>query len=155
MTFELFENGSSVGPASVFDNYTDSFALYNLVDGASISNANRADILRMTFLSPVSGLSFLHYGFGDRTVFKAYGENGDLLETQGSTGGVAAFTFAAAGISRLDALQERDDFAYGIDDLSFARSAVAAIPLPATAPLLAGAIVLLGGAKRRKARRAA
>ncbi|MFV0359124.1 hypothetical protein [Tropicimonas sp.] len=156
VTFELFENGASVGPAALNNDYTSSFALFNLVSGTTISDANRADLLRMTFAGPVGSLSFLHAGWGDYTRFEAYDQSGTLLETLSGNGGSAFQTvsFSATGIARLDVFQSQDNYAYAIDNLTFDAGNTAAVPLPATAPLFAGALLMLGAARRKSRRKA-
>lgn len=158
VVFELLENEAGVGGASLYDTYGGNFALYNFVDGTAQTNANRADILRMTFMAPVSALSFRHDGFGDRTVFRAYDIYGALVETLRSDGRESVFTFTAADIAWLDATQSRDHYAFAIDDLSFLidlfpdeeSSVVEPVPLPASGVLLAGALVAGRLALRRR-----
>jgi hypothetical protein len=154
VTFSLFENGAPVGVGGLaFGNVPFAAglgnALFNTVGGiAPISPDNRADILRLSFLSDVSGLSFLTNGFTDITVFNAFDSGGNLLQSlTNTTGGVTTISFSASGIARVDALQGRDDFAFGIDQLSFIS---AAVPEPATWAMMLVGFGAVGFAMRRR-----
>lgn len=155
LTFELFENGALVSPTG--------FASSQFVGGAGTgnglwnvrgsifpqTNATQLDILRLNFATPISNLSFITDGFSDRTIFNAYGIGGSLIGTfTNAGGGTANVSFANNSISRLDALQGNDGFAFRIDNLRFDMGP--AVPEPATWLMMIIGFGGIGYSMRRK-----
>jgi hypothetical protein len=109
-----------------------------------------ADILRITFDLPVSQVTWKTTAFGDASVtFRAYDTDGKLLETTQQWGDALTLTqFSASGISRIDALQPEDWWAWAMDDLEFSL-----VPEPSTVTLWALGGLSLGIAALRRRRR--
>lgn len=148
VTFELFENGVSVGPARALGDERGN-VLLNVTALKEATAANRADVLQLSFSAPVWGLSFVHFDNVAGGFAKAYDANGLLLEEYATAATTLTYKFKSENIARLEISQGGEKTAFGINDLNF----VAPVPLPATAPLLIGALGFLG-MRARKARKA-
>lgn len=111
----------------------------------------RWDALIMDFSTPVSGVSWLTQSHGDSSItFNAYDAGHNLLETLVITGHWAPSSFAASGISRIEALQPDESWGWGMDNLEFSAGQV---PEPATYGMFAlglAAVSLLGRKRRRQ-----
>ena len=111
---------------------------------------NRADILRMTFADPVSGISLMLDSLGGLSVtFNLYDAFDALLETLTISSGGSLFVpvaFASTGVSRIDGIQPSDGWAWAFDDLTF----TTAVPEPGTLALLGIGLLGMGAARRRK-----
>lgn len=155
LSFSLFEKGAQVGIGADAENGygRTSNGLWNNVNTvADFSTVSRADLLRITFASAASGLSFSTTGDGDRTQFNAYDLSGKLLQSITNTSGATtAITFTASGISRLDALQSIDNFTFSMDNLAFtATPGAGAVPETATWAMMILGMGAVGYAMRRR-----
>ena len=154
VNFTGFENGIEV-PTYVDDYWGSSPGGGNywtncLPDNADNWGAARRDVLRISFDVPVSDLGFDYWtSWGSGTVtFNFYDTSNALIDTQVlSTSGWESSSFAyGTGISYLDMLQPRDDWAYAVDNFNFT-------PIPAPGAILLGSIGagLVGWLRRRRA----
>ena len=160
VTFSMTENGlpvsapmassqfaSETGGAPVLGNF-----LKNLYSGNQ-----RADELTIAFGSAVSGISFDFIPFGElgpNTGITAFGASGLLFS--GTLGGPAStnVNFGYTGIQSLTGVtsvvfaQPADSWVWGLDNLRY--ETAAAVPVPASLPLLLAGLGGLGlGARRR------
>ena len=109
----------------------------------------RHDVLSMTFQYGVENVSWMTNSFGSKSIaFKAYDSASNLLETISISGDWIATAFTSSGIYRIDALQPRNNWAWGLDNLSFDK--VAAVPAPGTIALLGLAMAAIGFTRREK-----
>lgn len=112
----------------------------NCANALSFCNGNRADLVQISFASPVSNISLMLDSLGGQSVtFNLYDALNNLLETQTVTSGNSSYVpvnFASSGVSRIDGLQPDDGWAWAFDNLTFNGSAV---PEPST-----WAMMLLG-----------
>ena len=126
-------------------------AMTNCADASLTCPGNRADILRIRFATPVSGISLQLNSLGTESVtFNLFDASDTLLETLSVTSFPSFYvpvSFTAAGVSRIDGLQPFDDWAWAFDDLTFNTTAV---PAPATLALLGVALVGLAAVLRRR-----
>jgi hypothetical protein len=120
------------------------------------SGANRADILRIIFSTPVSGISFQYDGAGSlgaNTLFKIYGFGNALLDSLT----VAAATDTSyhlvsvsdTGVSHIDIISPSAGWGYYLDNLSFNGSSVP--DAASTGLLLTSSLALLAGFRRKLA----
>lgn len=158
VTFAGLENGSAIGinaapdpdgiPAPSAPN-----VMTNCANASLGCPGNRADIVRISFATAVSGVSLSLDSLGGNAVtFNLYDALNNLLETQTVSSGGSLYvpvTFAASGVSRIDGLQPNDSWAWAFDDLTFTASA--SVPEPGSLSLLALAVAGLGFARRRTA----
>ncbi len=148
VTFRGLENGSEVATvAADFTSLTGDRYLSNCYPSRC---GLRADILEISFSSTVGGVSWLLDSEGSFSItFNAYDSSGSLLETFAATGDGVVVGFSSSGISRIDALQPTDDWGWGLAKLTFDPD-ISAVPIPASLPLLIGAIGGLGLLRRRR-----
>ena len=125
------------------------------------ANNSRADLIRMVFSGPVSGIKFDYIPFGSlgaSTRLQAYNTGGTTIfdDVIGGTTVINSnihYTglIALSGVARLDILQPGDDEPWGMDNLRFDRASGAA-PVPAPGSLGLLGVGLLGLARRRRRR---
>ncbi len=148
VTFSASENGSPVSSA-VINTYSPISSNY----WANTNNGSfgpRYDVLIMEFADPVSGVGWLTQSYGGLSItFNAYDAGYNLLETIVVTGDWVPTSFAAAGISRIEALQPDDGWGWGMDNLAFSS---APIPEPATYAMLALGLAAASLLRRKRSR---
>ena len=118
VTFSALEDGSPVS-AAVINSASPISGNYwaNTSDG---DFGPRWDALIMEFATPVSGVNWLTQSHGGLSItFNAYDAGNTLLETLVITGNWVPTSFAATGISRIEALQPDDGWGWGMDSLEF------------------------------------
>jgi hypothetical protein len=91
---------------------------------------DRADVLRIDFDNPVSGLSLSFDGDGKLSTFKAYNTSGAEIEEIIPSSEQVLISFTVSGISYVDIHQDGDRDAYSIDDLNFEAGATLQINGP-------------------------
>ncbi len=149
VTFSALEDGSPVS-AAVINSASPISGNYwaNTSDG---DFGPRWDALIMEFATPVSGVNWLTQSHGGLSItFNAYDAGNTLLETLVITGNWVPTSFAATGISRIEALQPDDGWGWGMDSLEF--DSAGQVPEPATFAMLALGLAtasLLGRKRRR------
>lgn len=112
---------------------------------------NRADILRITFDSGVSGISLFLDSLGGQSVtFNLYDAGDSLLESV-AISGLLPVAFTASGVTRIDAVQPNDGWAFAFDDLTFDTTATGDVPAPLTLALFGLGLAGLGWSSRKKA----
>jgi hypothetical protein len=164
-TFSAIENGSPTASWASQDFASDAPNPPNNSGNAwnNFFGAPRADILRVTFATPVSNVQWYTDSEGDPgspgIKFEAFDSVGTLLETVfvGDTNfpNFLLTSFSVSGISRIDASQPFEDWGWALDNLQFETSDVE-VPEPASLVLFAiGACAAGHGALRRRRQQAA
>lgn len=129
-------------------------SLFN-IPGAGLcafNNAfNCAANLNLTFVGEVSNLSFEAFGYdpGDSVLAQVFNAGGTLLASFSIVGNGTYDFGSLGGIARLFLEDSSTGAGYSWNNFTF-DNAPAAIPLPATLPLLAGAMALGGVVLRRR-----
>lgn len=158
VTISSFENGVDTGLGGFLMVNGDPWSGLQINGNGVLTNCltatcqfaeeNRADVLRLNFDNFVDNLSLIFDGDGGLSTFNAYDSNGNLLESVMAASEPTTVNFTASAISYLDVLQQFDNFAYSIDDLSF--DAVD-VPEPSSIAVLALGLLGLGANRIRKA----
>jgi hypothetical protein len=153
VTFSALENGSAVD--NVVTSQWAQPGNGNYLTNSSVGTlGNQHDLLRMTFSTPVSDLSWLTGSLGSQAiVFLAYDSSGTILETVNNASVFGLTSFASSNIARVDALQPTDSWVWGLDNLSYTPNTSSIVPEPSTYAALCGLGLVGLGIYRRRSKR--